>query len=82
MAELGLMGLPIPEQYDGMGTDTVSYIICIEEISKACASTGVILAVHTSVGTLPIYYFGTEAQKQKYIPETCKWRKDWSIRID
>lgn len=75
MAELGLMGLPIPEEYDGMGTDTVSYIIAIEEISKACAATGVILAVHTSVGTLPIYYFGTEAQKQKYIPKLASGEK-------
>ncbi|WP_144353175.1 acyl-CoA dehydrogenase [Sporomusa termitida] len=75
MAAIGLMGLPIPEQYEGMETDAVSYIIAIEEISKACAATGVILAVHTSVGTLPIYYFGTEAQKQKYIPDLASGRK-------
>ena len=69
MAELGLMGVPIPEEYGGAGCDFLSYIITIEEISKACASTGVILAVHTSVGTLPILYFGTEEQKRKYIPK-------------
>lgn len=69
MAELGLMGVPIPEEYGGAGYDFLSYIITIEEISKACASTGVILAVHTSVGTFPILYFGTEEQKQKYIPK-------------
>ena len=69
MAELGLMGVPIPEKYGGAGCDFLSYIITIEEISKACASTGVILAVHTSVGTFPILYFGTEEQKQKYVPK-------------
>lgn len=69
MAELGLMGMPIPEEYGGAGYDFLSYIITIEEISKACASTGVILAVHTSVGTMPIVYFGTEEQKQKFIPK-------------
>lgn len=69
MGELGLMGVPIPEEYGGAGCDFLSYIITIEEISRACASTGVILAVHTSVGTLPILYFGTEEQKRKYIPK-------------
>ncbi|KJS12327.1 MAG: acyl-CoA dehydrogenase [Desulfotomaculum sp. BICA1-6] len=69
MGELGLMGVPIPEEYGGAGCDYLSYIITIEEISRACASTGVILAVHTSVGTFPIVYFGTEEQKQKYVPK-------------
>lgn len=69
MGELGLMGVPIPEEYGGAGYDFLSYIITIEEISRACAATGVILAVHTSVGTLPILYFGTEEQKRKYIPK-------------
>lgn len=69
MGELGLMGVPIPEEYGGAGCDYLSYIITIEEISRACASTGVILAVHTSVGTFPILYFGTEEQKQKYVPK-------------
>lgn len=69
MAELGLMGVPIPEEYGGAGCDFLSYIITIEEISRACASTGVILAVHSSLGTLSILYFGTEEQKRKYIPK-------------
>ena len=68
MAELGLLGLPISEQYGGAAVDTVSYAAAIEEISKACASTGAIMAVHTSAGIMPIYLFGTEAQKQKYVP--------------
>lgn len=68
MADLGLMGLPIPENYGGAELDTVSYMTAIEEISKACASTGAILAVHTSAGTMPILLFGTEEQKQTYLP--------------
>ena len=66
LAELGLMGVPIPEEWGGAGCDFLSYIITVEEVSRACASTGVILAVHTSVGTFPILLFGTEEQKKKY----------------
>lgn len=69
MGELGLMGIPIPEEYGGAGADFLSYILAIEEIAKGCASTAVILAVHTSVGSFPILYFGTEEQKQKYLPK-------------
>jgi butyryl-CoA dehydrogenase len=68
MSELGLMGVPIPEEWGGAGCDFLSYILTIEEISRACASTGVILAVHTSVGTMPVLLFGTEEQKKKYVP--------------
>ncbi|MFD1020057.1 acyl-CoA dehydrogenase [Thalassobacillus hwangdonensis] len=68
MGELGLMGIPIPEAYGGSEMDFTSYIIAIHEISKVSAALGVILSVHTSVGTNPILYFGTEEQKQKYIP--------------
>ncbi|KAB2332481.1 acyl-CoA dehydrogenase [Bacillus mesophilum] len=67
MGELGLMGIPIPEKYGGSGMDFVSYITAIHEISKVSATVGVILSVHTSVGTNPILYFGTEEQKQKYV---------------
>jgi len=58
MGELGLMGIPIPEKYGGSGMDFTSYIIAIHEISKVSATVGVILSVHTSVGTNPILYFG------------------------
>ncbi|TEU11008.1 MAG: acyl-CoA dehydrogenase [Anaerolineales bacterium] len=68
MAELGFMGLAIPEEYEGIGADSVSYVIAIEEISKACASTGVILAVHNSLGSHGLVAFGTEEQKQKFLP--------------
>ncbi|MGW6383906.1 acyl-CoA dehydrogenase [Peribacillus butanolivorans] len=69
MGELGLMGIPIPEQYGGAGMDFMSYIIAINEISKVSPTLGVILSVHTSVGTNPIVYFGTDEQKQKYVPK-------------
>lgn len=69
MGELGLMGIPIPEEYGGAGMDFTSYIIAIEEISMVSATLGVILSVHTSVGTTPIVYFGTEEQKQRYVPK-------------
>ncbi|ARI76042.1 acyl-CoA dehydrogenase [Halobacillus mangrovi] len=69
MGELGLMGIPIPEKYGGAEMDYTSYIIAIHELSKVSGTLGVILSVHTSVGTNPILYFGTEEQKQKYIPK-------------
>lgn len=69
MGELGLMGIPIPEEYGGSGMDIVSYIIAINELSRVSATVGVILSVHTTLGTMPIYYYGTEEQKQKYLPK-------------
>lgn len=69
MGGLGLMGIPVPEQYGGAEMDFTSYIIAINELSKVSATMGVILSVHTSVGTNPILYFGTEEQKQKYVPK-------------
>ncbi|WP_100400415.1 acyl-CoA dehydrogenase [Bacillus sp. FJAT-44742] len=69
MAELGLMGIPVPEKYGGASMDFTSYVIAIHELSKVSPAVGVILSVHTSVGTNPILYFGTEEQKQKYVPK-------------
>lgn len=69
MADLGLLGIPIPEEYGGAGMDFTSYIIAIHQLSRVSATIGVILSVHTSVGTNPILYFGTEEQKKKYIPK-------------
>ncbi|WP_408008662.1 acyl-CoA dehydrogenase [Pseudalkalibacillus sp. A8] len=69
MGELGLMGIPIPEEYGGAGMDFTSYIIAINELSRVSATVGVILSVHTSVATNPIYYFGTDEQKKKYVPK-------------
>lgn len=69
MGELGLMGIPIPEQYGGSEMDFTSYVIAINELAKVSATVGVILSVHTSVGTNPILYFGNDAQKEHYLPK-------------
>ena len=68
MAKLGLLGSIIPTEYSGAGLDTISYAIIVEEVSKKCASTGVITSVHNSLVAWPIIYYGTEEQKKKYLP--------------
>lgn len=67
-AAKGYMGYPLPVEWGGRGEDFLSYILLIEEISRVCSSTGVIIAVHTSVGSFPLLYFGTEKQKERYLP--------------
>lgn len=67
MAVLGLMGLPIPEEYGGAGADTLSFAIAVEEIARACGSTAITLAAHVSLACKPLLLFGSEAQKQKYL---------------
>jgi butyryl-CoA dehydrogenase len=68
MAAIGLMGIPVPKQYGGAGGDNLLYSMAVEELSAACATTGVILSAHTSLCIAPILEHGTEAQKQKYLP--------------
>ena len=68
LAELGLMGLPIPEEYGGAGGDTVSYAIAIEELTRIDSSVAITVAAHTSLGTMPIYLFGNEEQKREWLP--------------
>jgi butyryl-CoA dehydrogenase len=68
MGGLGLMGLPVPEEYGGCGADTITYAIAVEEISRVSGSVGITLAAHTSLGLDLIYRFGSEQQKQKYLP--------------
>ena len=67
MADNGMLGIPFPEEYGGEEGDYLSYVIAVEELSKVCASTGVTLSAHTSLGSAPIYDWGTEEQKQKYL---------------
>ena len=74
MAEAGFMGLCVPEEYGGAGSDFLSYCLLIEEISRADAGVGVTLAVHTSAGTLPILTFGTEEQKARWVPPLSQGR--------
>jgi short-chain 2-methylacyl-CoA dehydrogenase len=68
LAELGLMGIPIPEEYGGAGADTVSYAIAIEELTRIDSSVAITVAAHTSLGTMPIYLFGDDAQKLEWLP--------------
>jgi short/branched chain acyl-CoA dehydrogenase len=75
LAELGLMGMTIPEDYGGGGADTVSYAIAIEELTRIDSSVAITVAAHHSLGTLPIYYFGSEEQKQQWLPELASGRK-------
>jgi len=81
MADLGLMGVVIPEQYGGAGMDFTSLAIIVEEISRVCASTGVITAVNNSLVAYPIYQFGTEEQRKKYLPDLCSGKKIGAIGI-
>lgn len=67
MAELGLTGIPWPEEYGGIGSDYLAYCIAVEELSRVCASTGVTLSAHTSLAGWPIFKYGNEEQKQKYL---------------
>ena len=71
MAEMGLLGIPFPEEYGGSGMDTLAYIQTVEELSKYCATTGVIVSAHTSLCCTPIYQFCSEEQKKKYLPKLC-----------
>lgn len=72
LAGLGMMGLPFPEEYGGGGADTISFAIVVEELSRACASTGITYSAHISLGAAPIYLFGTEEQKEKYLVPLCR----------
>ena len=68
LSEMGFMGMSVPEEYEGANMDMISSVVALEEISKACAATGAIVAVHNSAGILPILMYGTEEQKKKYLP--------------
>ncbi|MDR2083900.1 MAG: acyl-CoA dehydrogenase [Bacteroidales bacterium] len=71
MAKLGIMGIPFPIEYGGAGGDNILYSMAVEELSKVCATTGVIVSAHTSLCVAPIYEHGTEEQKRKYLPKLC-----------
>lgn len=75
LAGLNLMGMPYPEKVGGAGADYVSYVIAIEEISRACASTGIIVSAHTSLATWPVYRFGTQAQQDRYLADMASGRR-------
>ena len=69
MAKYGFLGIPVPKEYGGQGCDPLTYVMCVEELSKVCGTTGVIVSAHTSLCIDPILTYGTEEQKQKYVPK-------------
>jgi alkylation response protein AidB-like acyl-CoA dehydrogenase len=71
LSDMGMMGLPFPEEYGGAGADTISFAIVTEELSRACGSTGITYSAHISLGGAPLNLFGTDAQKQKYLTPIC-----------
>ncbi len=75
LADLGLMGIPFSEEYGGGGGDILSYAMAVEELARIDSSVGITLAAHTSLGTSPIYNWGTEEQKQQWLPDLCAGRK-------
>ena len=75
MAKAGFMGIPVPKEYGGQGCDILTYAMCVEELSKVCGTTGVIVSAHTSLCCDPILTYGTEEQKQKYLPDLASGRK-------
>jgi len=75
MADLGLMGMTIPEEYGGAGTDTVAYAIAVEELTRVDSSVAITMAAHHSLGTLPIFYFGTEEQRREWLPDLASGQK-------
>jgi short-chain 2-methylacyl-CoA dehydrogenase len=75
LAELGLMGIPFPERYGGGGGDTLSYAVAIEELARVDSSVAITVAAHTSLGTMPIFMFGSDEQKDEWLPELASGRK-------
>ena len=79
--ELGLMGIPYSEEYGGGGAGTLAYALAIEELARVDSSTAITIAAHTSLGTFPIYAFGDEEQKQRYLPDLTSGRMLWSFGL-
>ena len=81
LAELGFLGLPIPEKYGGTGADTLTYAVAVEEISRGDASVGITMAAHTSLGTQPFLLFGSEEQKEEYVPRLASGEMLWAFGL-
>ena len=75
LAELGLMGIPIPEEYEGAGSDTLAYAIAVEELTRVDSSVAITVAAHTSLGTMPIFLFGNDEQKREWLPDLASGRR-------
>src|SRR5207247_10631958 len=75
LGELGLMGIPFPEEYGGAGADSLAYALAVEELTRIDSSVAITLCAHTSLGTQPIYLFGSEDQKREWLPQLCSGTK-------
>ena len=75
LGELGFMGIPFPEEYGGAGGDSLAYALAVEELTRVDSSVAITMCAHTSLGTQPIYLFGSEEQKQRYLPDLCAGRR-------
>jgi short/branched chain acyl-CoA dehydrogenase len=75
LGDLGFMGIPFPEEYGGAGGDTLAYAIAVEELTRVDSSVAITMCAHTSLGTQPVYLFGSEEQKQRYMPDLCAGRR-------
>jgi alkylation response protein AidB-like acyl-CoA dehydrogenase len=75
LGELGLMGIPFPEEYGGAGGDSLAYALAVEELTRVDSSVAITMCAHTSLGTQPIYLFGSEEQKQRYLPDLCAGKR-------
>ncbi len=81
MGEMGLFGMYLPEKYGGQGSDVLSYIIAVEELARVDSSQAATLAAHNSLGIGPLYYYGTEEQKTKYLPKLCTGEAIWAFGL-
>ncbi|MEA2458714.1 MAG: short-chain 2-methylacyl-CoA dehydrogenase [Thermoleophilaceae bacterium] len=81
LADLGLMGIPYSQEFGGGGADTLSYALAIEELARIDSSVAITVAAHTSLGTWPIYAFGSDKQKAEYLPDLCSGRRLWSFGL-
>ena len=75
LADLGLMGIPFPEEYGGGGADTLSYVLAVEELTRIDSSVAITMAAHTSLGTMPIYLWGSDEQKDDWLPQLCSGQR-------
>jgi short-chain 2-methylacyl-CoA dehydrogenase len=81
LADLGLMGIPYPQEFGGGGADTLAYALAIEELARVDSSVAITVAAHTSLGTYPIYAFGSDAQKRELLPQLCAGSRLWSFGL-
>src|SRR2546421_6170885 len=81
LGELGLMGIPYPEEYGGGGAGNLAYALAIEELARVDSSVAITVAAHTSLGTYPIYTFGSDEQRERYLPDLCSGRRLWSFGL-